>query len=285
MSFGASLKRERELRGITLDEISRATKISVRLLGAIESDRFDILPEAVFRKSFIRSYAKYLGMNEEQVLQEYALEVQEDVAQPAPEVKPAPLQGAAPARRLWPVVIILVFGFAAAGIGYWYRREFGSSAEPLPSAAQVQPVRAADPPSNAARGTVGGVVSPPDRQGEPALKVLGELAKKPEKRPRGAAQEVGLARGSPPELVVEATAESWLSVKTGETVLYSGIMKPAESQKFPLQSPLELVLGNAAGVRITINGQDFASIGKSGERKTLEVSAENYQQFLARKTP
>ena len=76
MSFGVSLKRERELRGISLAEISKATKISVRLLEAIEKNRFDILPEGVFRKSFIKSYAKYLGMNEEQILHEYDLEVQ-----------------------------------------------------------------------------------------------------------------------------------------------------------------------------------------------------------------
>jgi cytoskeletal protein RodZ len=49
VSFGVSLKRERELRGISLAEIAKTTKISVRLLEAIEKDRFDILPEGVFR--------------------------------------------------------------------------------------------------------------------------------------------------------------------------------------------------------------------------------------------
>ena len=73
MSFGANLKRERELRGISLEEIAKATKISVRLLAAIESDRHDLLPGGVFRTSFIKSYARYLGMNEEKVLQEYCL--------------------------------------------------------------------------------------------------------------------------------------------------------------------------------------------------------------------
>src|SRR5207249_4090151 len=73
MSFGANLKRERELRGISLEEIAEATKISVRLLAAIESDRQELLSGGIFRKSFIKSYARYLGMNEEKVLQEYGL--------------------------------------------------------------------------------------------------------------------------------------------------------------------------------------------------------------------
>src|SRR6267142_4573309 len=86
MAFGANLKRERELRAISLEEISKATKISIRLLGAIEMDRYDILPESIFRKSFIKSYAKYLGMNEDKVLQEYILATQ-SASPPFPEEK------------------------------------------------------------------------------------------------------------------------------------------------------------------------------------------------------
>ena len=88
MSFGVSLKRERELRGVSLAEIAKTTKISVRLLEAIEEDRYDILPEGVFRKSFIKSYAKYLGMNEDQILNKYVLEVQPSNASQSAPVKP-----------------------------------------------------------------------------------------------------------------------------------------------------------------------------------------------------
>ena len=71
MSVGASLKREREIRGITLEEIARETKIAVRLLSYIEVDRFDQLPSGIFRQSFVRSYARYLGIDEEKAVQEY----------------------------------------------------------------------------------------------------------------------------------------------------------------------------------------------------------------------
>ena len=73
MSFGASLKRERELRGITLDEIARETKISARMLACIDSDRFDQLPHGIFGRSFVRSYACYLGIDEQKAVQEYLL--------------------------------------------------------------------------------------------------------------------------------------------------------------------------------------------------------------------
>ena len=44
MSFGQNLRRERELRGISLHEIAEATKISARFLQALEQDRLDVLP-------------------------------------------------------------------------------------------------------------------------------------------------------------------------------------------------------------------------------------------------
>lgn len=70
-SFGENLRREREMRGVTLEEISDSTKISVRFLDALESEEFSKLPGGIFTRSFIRSYANYLGLDPEQVLGEY----------------------------------------------------------------------------------------------------------------------------------------------------------------------------------------------------------------------
>src|SRR5271169_699253 len=69
--FGETLKREREMRGVTLEEMSESTKISTRLLRAIEQDQFSELPGGVFTRGFIRAYSKYLGLDEEHVLAEY----------------------------------------------------------------------------------------------------------------------------------------------------------------------------------------------------------------------
>ncbi|MGH9356760.1 MAG: helix-turn-helix domain-containing protein [Terriglobia bacterium] len=69
--LGENLRREREMRGITLDEISHTTKISVRLLEALEGEDFSKLPGGIFTRSFIRSYASYLGLDEEHVISEY----------------------------------------------------------------------------------------------------------------------------------------------------------------------------------------------------------------------
>jgi len=72
-AFGENLQREREMRGVTLEEISAATKISVRFLRAIEGEDFGALPGGVFTRSFIRTYARYLGLDEERVMAEFHL--------------------------------------------------------------------------------------------------------------------------------------------------------------------------------------------------------------------
>lgn len=67
-SIGAYLKRQREMRKIGLEEISQTTKISMKCLVAIEIDDFNALPGFVFAKGFIRSYAKAIGLDEEEAL-------------------------------------------------------------------------------------------------------------------------------------------------------------------------------------------------------------------------
>lgn len=70
-SFGERLRREREMRGITLDEIAAATKIGTRNLKALEDEEFGKLPGGIFNKGFVRAYAKFLGINEEQAVADF----------------------------------------------------------------------------------------------------------------------------------------------------------------------------------------------------------------------
>jgi cytoskeleton protein RodZ len=77
-AIGETLRRERLRRNLELDEISRELKISHKFLEAIEEERFDQLPRGVFAKSFVRQYARLLGLDEE----ELAGEVQRAVEPP-----------------------------------------------------------------------------------------------------------------------------------------------------------------------------------------------------------
>jgi transcriptional regulator with XRE-family HTH domain len=107
--FGDKFRKAREKKNISLDDVSNVTKISSRMLQAIEQERFDQLPGGVFNKGFIRAYAKHLGLNDEEAVADYLACLRQaqidahEVWQPDPPAPPRPAaaekpRGAAPTR-------------------------------------------------------------------------------------------------------------------------------------------------------------------------------------------
>lgn len=91
-AFGEKLRRERELRGVSLREIADGTKISLRFLQALEEDRVEALPGGLFPRAFAKQYALFLGLDAERTVADFV----EAHGAAAPERKPPP----APPRRL-----------------------------------------------------------------------------------------------------------------------------------------------------------------------------------------
>ena len=79
-SPGKCLKRERGSRNLTLREVSASTRIKEHILGAIEQDRYDLCPPPFYVRGFLTSYARYLGIDPQDVILKY----QELVKPPAP---------------------------------------------------------------------------------------------------------------------------------------------------------------------------------------------------------
>ena len=129
-SFGETLKRERELRQISLREISEATKINLRYLDALEHDDFRHLPGGVFNKGFVRAYAQFIGVDPESMVTAY---LEEDGRQQARAARagavmsttPEPAEPESSLRiRLWVaalvailILIVLAAGLTAFGYG------------------------------------------------------------------------------------------------------------------------------------------------------------------------
>src|SRR3990172_1845514 len=110
-SLSERLKRERELRGISLKQISEETRIGVRFLQALEDDRLDVIPGEFYRRSYLRAYARYLGLDEDRALNVYDFSRKDNSSQG----EAAPGSGAAagfPALPLW-----LKWVGASLGIG------------------------------------------------------------------------------------------------------------------------------------------------------------------------
>ena len=97
--FGNKFRQAREKKNLSLDDVSNVTKISSRMLKAIEEEHFDQLPGGVFNKGFIRAYAKHLGLNDEEAVADYLLclrEAQIDAHEVWDPVRPELSRPAAP---------------------------------------------------------------------------------------------------------------------------------------------------------------------------------------------
>ena len=156
-SFGARLKREREQRKITLDDISSSTKIAPRFLVAIEEEQFDQLPGGIFNKGFVRSYARYLGIDENQAVADYVAASAPAVRRRArrrklrycatvPEVRQRGSRAMRTAGIPWGMLaiglLVVAFGFAVWG---FHSREKSAQPDAVPrpadSESSTTPVR------------------------------------------------------------------------------------------------------------------------------------------------
>lgn len=115
-TFGERLKRERELREVSLEEVAKATRISERFLQALENEDWNKLPGGLFGRAFVRTTARYLGLDEENLLGEYDLARGETMASTSvrPEERiPSPPRWIPVALVLGALLLLLALAFGA----------------------------------------------------------------------------------------------------------------------------------------------------------------------------
>lgn len=270
--FGDRLRREREMRGITLDEIAESTKISRRHLEALERERFDQLPGGVFAKGFVRAYAHFLGIDEDQAVADYALASNE---QPEPEDK-FPLEiHEEPDRELNPrrSSLPLIFALAAlAGVLVGYFFWLKSKPHSVPNTVTKQEAQAPNAVPAASVSPVTPAGSPEPTAAASAPTSDAPASATPEPQAPAAAQPK-----KPAEktffVVVKAKEDSWVSiVADGKSVMQRTLN--ADRQKL-VKAGKEIVLrtGNAGGIDVIFNGKPLGALGNENEPRTLTFNA------------
>ena len=118
-TLGDYLKNSREAQNITLEEVSQATRIRRTILEAIENNHYDLIPPKVFTQGFIKSYASYLGLDENDVIKRYhevmeSLEIKTDTDEP---VQQQPSQSFLTPGRLLVLVIVCIVALSVWLLG------------------------------------------------------------------------------------------------------------------------------------------------------------------------
>jgi len=130
--FGLELRKERESRGIALESITDATKISSRHLVALETGHFDYLPGGVFNKGIVRSYARVVGLDENTWVNRFMVAYQNSgqlkdddaswiaFAENVGSSRPRPIDSRPQMRLKWAGVAVLLVALAALGWFVWH---------------------------------------------------------------------------------------------------------------------------------------------------------------------
>jgi cytoskeleton protein RodZ len=270
-SFGERLRREREMRGITLDEIAESTKISRRHLESLEKEDFDSLPGGIFNRGFVRSYARYLGIDEEQAVADYAAAASEpvetenkfplEVTEPDPKLNPR--------RSALPLILALLALVAVLAI-FWARNRSRSESQESGSAAASTPkpsVPAPTPAASSAAPAPEAESTPPPAPVRPG----------PVSSPNQSATAVQpvIAPGSSPSpervfsLTIAAKEDAWVNVVADGKTVISRILNAGEQQTFRAGKRIVFTTGNAGGVDVSFNGRNLGAIGNESEVRTL----------------
>lgn len=240
-SFGEELRREREIRGISLKEISDATKISKRFLEAIEHNDHRTLPAPVFTRGFVREYARYLGLNAEEMVTRYnyaaagddRIEQSEHLERLVRPTMPAQPKSIPRARIDRNIVLLLVI-VLALGLVTWWALRFKRDAR---AEATVDTVANVAPAPTPAKATPAPPSTTTVHQDDNLL-----------------------------HMTVELTADSWITLEADGKNVFSDEMKQGDKRTFDAQNTFRFkTIGNAGGVALTLNDVHIPPLGKEGK--------------------
>lgn len=123
LSLGEKLRQAREYKGLTLSEVSEHTRISSLYLESIENNDYKILPGGIFNKGFVKSYAKFVGVNEQEALNDYSnILAQIEAHQPEEHrlYKPEVLTDSGSSGSMFPTILIAGVILAVMTVGILY---------------------------------------------------------------------------------------------------------------------------------------------------------------------
>jgi cytoskeletal protein RodZ len=266
--------------GVSLEEISRATRIPLRFLEALEAEQFAALPAPVFIRGFIRAYCEAVGAPVEDALALYR--GRGETAPPSrPAVRSAARRSSVHGPVVVSVVLLLVLGAALLAVTHLLqagrqpavvpqareREQRAASPAALPAPPAAPEVREPAPVASAIAATTRSVPS--------ASPSEGGSAPAPAAGPAGAGGSGGAAGSgaaalesdpptSPYRLVARANQPTWVRVRMEDGRAIEDTIRPGETREWVSNTPFVLTIGNAGALTLELNGRRLPALGTPG---------------------
>jgi cytoskeletal protein RodZ len=237
--FGPYLQAIRIERDIRLEQVAEETRITVSTLEAIEAEDLDRLPPEVFTKGFLRSFAQAVGADPAEAVRRYEfrrrqLQRSSDLDQGSHAIR-SELRG-----RVAIALLVLAVLVAASLFGYYY---WGGASNEIALTAQTA---SSDLPAVQ----------------EPAVM-----------RPPAAAEAKSSQVPPTPKyiLTVSAKEDAWIKVSIDQGTPSEHTLKSGGQINLEAQAGFNLLIGNAGGIRLTLDGKPVQVPGKRGEVVNLHL--------------
>jgi cytoskeleton protein RodZ len=277
-TFGDLLKRERELREVTLNEVTVATRIPPRFLEAFEREDWEKLPGGVFNRGFVRAIARYLGLDEENLLSEYDLAYGEQRA-----AMPALAEDPIPTPPKWVVaaaviaILLLGFGLIWGSVHGWRlyaasraakRAALTATAIPGGHAPSTAPSHA--PPSTGPAGATNAPLpTPPSPNAHPS-----------DPPANSAATSTTGATGEPPhlDLAVSTSGQTRVRVVADGRIVLDSRLPAGETRRLFAKNQFVVSAAHPEAVLLELNGQAMPPLTSVGAGGTMVLSQKDLRQ-------
>jgi len=269
--LGEFLRRERQARGISLQQIAADTRISMKMLQAIEDGDGEQLPAPVLIKGFLRAYAQRIGLDPENVIIEYQNCIEEiGGRQQAIEKFHHRLHPKSSKKKSF--ALLLALGLMAAmafiwfHVSYVHRQPKTVTEEKSPSSAEVS-----QETTRAASGSELTEKLPPEEPTKAADEA--EAGTQPEDRSSQPGIQETTVESPPTPFVlrVDAVERTWLRIVIDGSREGEYLLQPGEQLTWMATSEMEVLVGNAGGIRFFVNDTPLKPLGESGKVVRLQL--------------
>ncbi len=265
-SVGERLRQAREAQGLSVETVAQRLHLKQALVVALEEEDFERLPARVFVRGYYRNYARLLELPEAPLLREFDARCPE--GEECSGAPPVVAQGVRKEIRSSHGLVRLVSWLVAisvvAALALWWRDRSGGETPPPPAPVVSQPGPASadismEESAAKAEEAAAEAVQPSPSREEPALPPPAKEAAPAPSPPAPAAPAP-----APPKVVLKFLEDSWVDVRSADrSFKLVGLRKAGDQVILEGKPPYAMILGNARGVRLLVNGEPFDLTSKT----------------------
>lgn len=262
VSFGRYIRAIRIQKGIDLKTVSDALKVTLHKLSLIEAEDHEELPDDIYVKGILRAYADYIGLDADDLIDRYEISRAAYINR-----SESPSPGMRRREKMLPrmlLSLLLLACIGGASVAVFYQSD-----ALVPEAGQNHTAKrpGETSPSSTADKTE------PSRHAAAAQSPARGPAEPPATRPEASLQAGGGDQSSSDKLVliIDAVTKTWIKINIDGEEPLEYLLRPKDHVELEADSHFSMVIGNAAGLRMYLNGRPVQVPGKTGEVVTMEL--------------